>query len=99
MQMDTKRLARFTRPGHAVTGDRFRTAQEKRSGPGWEFVHSVIDDHPRVAYSEIHPDERAPTVTAFVARALDFYADVGVQPTRLQTDNAWCYRHNRSLAS
>lgn len=95
--MDTKRLARFTRPGHAVTGDRFRTAQEKRSGPGWEFVHSIIDDHSRVAYSEVHPDERAPTVTGFVARALAFYADLGVRPTRLQTDNAWCYRHNRSL--
>src|SRR4051794_2066163 len=40
LQMDTKRLARFTRPGHAVTGDRFRTAAEQRSGPGWEFCHS-----------------------------------------------------------
>ena len=70
LQMDTKRLARFTRPGHAVTGERYRTAAEKRAGVGWEFCHSIIDDHTRLAYTEIHPDEQAPTVTAFVARAL-----------------------------
>ena len=69
LQMDTKRLARFSRPGHRVTGRRSRTSQEKREGVGWEFCHSIIDDHTRLAYTEIHPDEKAPTVTAFV---LDF---------------------------
>ena len=59
LQMDTKRLARFTRPGHAVTGERFRTGAEKRARVGWEFCHSMIDDHSRLAYTEIHPDERA----------------------------------------
>jgi transposase len=59
LQMDVKRFARFTRPGHKVTGDRYRSAQEKRSGPGWEFCHSVIDDHSRLVYSELHADERA----------------------------------------
>lgn len=54
LQMGTKRLARFTRPGHAVTRDRFRTAKEKSSGPGWEFVNSIVDDHTRLAHSEIH---------------------------------------------
>ena len=95
--MDTKRLARFTRPGHAVTGDRYRTAAEKRNGPGWEFCHSIIDDHSRLAYSELHGDERADTVTAFVERALTFFAGHGIQARRLQTDNAWTYVHNRSL--
>jgi transposase InsO family protein len=97
LQMDTKRLARFTRPGHKVTGDRYRTAREKRNGPGWEFCHSIIDDHSRLAYTEIHPDEKAATVTAFVQRALAFFAQHGIQPKRLQTDNAWTYIHNRSL--
>jgi transposase InsO family protein len=95
--MDTKRLARFTRPGHAVTGDRYRTAKEKRAGVGWEFCHSMIDDHSRLAYTEIHPDQTAPTVTAFVERALAFFADHHISAKRLQTDNAWCYVHNRSL--
>ena len=96
LQMDTKRLARFSRPGHEVTGDRYRTSQERREGVGWEFCHSIIDDHTRLAYTEIHPDEKAPTVTAFVARALEFYAGHDIHPKRLQTDNAWCYIHNRS---
>ena len=95
--MDTKRLARFSRPGHAVTGDRTTTGEEKRERVGYEFVHSIIDDHTRLAYSEIHPDERAPTVTAFVARALAFYASHGIVAQRLQTDNAWCYTHNTAL--
>lgn len=97
LQMDTKRLARFTRPGHAVTGDRFRTAAEKRNGPGWEFCHSIIDDHTRLAYTEIHRDEKAPTVTAFVARALEFFTGHGIEAKRLQTDNAFTYIHNASL--
>src|SRR4051794_33740509 len=97
LQMDTKRLARFTRPGHAVTGDRYRTAKEKRAGAGWEFCHSIVDDHSRLAFTEIHPDERAETVTAFVERALAFFAAHAIEPRRLQTDNAWTYIHNRSL--
>jgi transposase InsO family protein len=97
LQMDTKRLARFTRPGHAVTGDRHRTSAEKRMRVGWEFCHSIIDDHTRLAYTEIHADEQARTVTAFLERALDFFAGHGIAARRLQTDNAFTYIHNRSL--
>jgi transposase InsO family protein len=97
LQMDTKRLARFTRPGHRVTGDRYRSSAEKRCGPGWEFCHSIIDDHSRLVYTEIHVDERAETVTGFVKRALAFFASHGITARRLQTDNAWAYVHNRSL--
>jgi transposase InsO family protein len=95
--MDTKRFARFVRPGHAVTGDRYRTAKEKRNGPGWEYAHSIIDDHSRLVYSELHGDERADTVTGFLARALEFLAGHGITARRLQTDNAWIYIHNRGL--
>jgi transposase InsO family protein len=97
LQMDTKRLARFTRPGHALTGDRHRTGAEKRMRVGWEFCHSMIDDHSRLAYTEIHRDEKAPTVTAFVERALGFFAGHGISARRVQTDNAWAYTHNRAL--
>jgi transposase InsO family protein len=97
LQMDTKRFGRFSRPGHKVTGDRSRTGAEMRMRVGWEFCHSIIDDHSRLAYTEIHPDEKAATVTAFVQRALEFFAGHGITATRLQTDNAWCYVHNRSL--
>jgi transposase InsO family protein len=98
LQMDTKRFARFTRPGHAVTGDRYRSGKERRLGVGYEFAHSMIDDHSRLAYTELHLDERAETVTAFVERALAFFESYGIAACRLQTDNAWCYTHNRALA-
>src|SRR2546423_5501060 len=98
LQMDTKRFQRFTRPGHAVTGDRYRSAQEKKIGVGYEFAHSIVDDHSRLAYTELHPDERAATVTGFVERALGFFDGHGVKTKRLMSDNAWTYTQNRALA-
>src|SRR3954464_13995922 len=93
LHMDTKKLGRFEQPGHALTGDR---ARRSRRG-GWEDVHSIVDDCSRLAYSEIHDDETAPTVTAFTQRALDFFLDRGVVAERLMTDNAFAYVHNRTL--
>jgi len=80
LQMDVKRFARFDRPGHRVTGDRYRSGQEKRARVGWEFAHSIIDDHSRLVYTELHGDEQAATVTGFMARALEFYASQGISP-------------------
>jgi transposase InsO family protein len=60
-------------------------------------VHSLVDDHSRLAYSEVHHDERAATVTGFVERGLAFYAAHGIEAKRLLSDNAFVYRHNRSL--
>jgi transposase InsO family protein len=98
LHIDTKRFSRFTRPGHAVTGVRDRKGFELRMRVGREFVHSIVDDHSRLAYSELHPDERATTVTAFVERALAFYESHGITAQRLMSDNAWAYSHNNSLA-
>jgi transposase InsO family protein len=97
LHIDSKRFARFTRPGHAVTGDRHRTGAERRMGIGYEWVHSLVDDHSRLAYSELHRDERAATVTGFVERGLAFFAHHGIEPRRLMSDNAFAYRRNRSL--
>ena len=97
LHMDTKRFVRFTRPGHAVTGVRERTAADKRLHVGSEFVHSIVDDHSRLAYSELHRDERAPTVVGFVERALAFFAAHAIEPRRLMSDNAWAYTHSRAV--
>jgi len=97
LHMDTKRYACFERPGHALTGVRDKTAAEKRRGVGHEFAHSIVDDHSRLAYSELAPDERAETVSGFVKRALDFFEGQGITAKRLMTDNAWCYTRSRSL--
>lgn len=98
LHIDTKRYARFERPGHRVTGIRDKTSAELRAGWGYEFAHSIVDDHSRLAYSELHPDERAETVVAFMRRALSFFERHGVAPKRLMSDNAWCYTHSRRLA-
>ena len=98
LHIDTKRFARFTRPGHAVTGDRQRTSAEKRQRVGYEWVHSLVDDHSRLAYSELHPDQRAATATGFVERGIAFFARFGITPKRLMSDNAWIYTRNASLA-
>jgi transposase InsO family protein len=94
LHMDTKRYARFTQPGHAVTGDRTR----KSRGAGYTYAHVIVDDHSRLAYVELHPDERAQTVTGFVARALAWFTNHGVVCKRLMTDNAFAYTKNISLA-
>jgi transposase InsO family protein len=97
LHIDSKRFARFSRPGHAVTGDRYRTSAEREMKIGYEWVHSLVDDHSRYAYSELHRDEKAATVTAFAERGLAHFAAHGIEAKRLLSDNAWCYRYNRSL--
>jgi transposase InsO family protein len=98
--MDSARYARFERPGHRVTGDRSQRKRRWMSDEtrvGYDFAHTIVDDHTRLAYVELHDDERAPTVTAFVERALAWFATRGIHPKRLMTDNAFSYIHNRSL--
>jgi transposase InsO family protein len=94
LHMDVKRFGKFEQPGHAATGDRARRSRRV----GWEYCHSIVDDCSRMAYSEIHDDERAGTVTAFTGRALDWFLQLGICAERLMTDNAFAYVNNRSLA-
>ena len=76
LHMDTSRYARFLRPGHRVTGDRSQRSRNWMSAEtrvGYDYAHAIVDDHSRLAYVELHDDERAATVTGFVERALAFY--------------------------
>jgi transposase InsO family protein len=97
LHMDVSRYARFLRPGHRVTGDRSRTTADVERRVGYDFVHAVVDDHSRLAYAEIHADERAQTCVAFLERALAFLAEHEVQARRLMTDNAFAYVQSRAL--
>jgi transposase InsO family protein len=100
LHMDVSRFARFERPGHALTGDRsprWRKSMHSQKQVGYDFAHAIVDDHSRLAYVELHRDERAATVTGFVERALAFYASHGISARRLMTDNAFSYVKNRSL--
>jgi transposase InsO family protein len=95
LHMDTSEYVRFQRPGHRVTGD--RSSQDRQHRDGIDFVHAIVDDHSRLAYAEIHQDQRATTVAAFLERALDFYRSHGIVAKRLMTDNAWIYVRSRAM--
>ena len=100
LHMDTSRYARFLRPGHRVTGDRSQRSRHwmhPDTRVGFDYAHAIIDDHSRLAYVELHPDEKAATVTGFVERALAFFAQNGIVAQRLMTDNGFSYVKNRSL--
>jgi len=71
-----------------------RTAKAKRAKIGFSYVHSAVDDHSRLAYSEIHDDEKAVTCTAFWKRAQAFFESYGITVHRVLTDNGKCYRSN-----
>jgi transposase InsO family protein len=64
---------------------------------GYDFAHAIVDDATQLAYVELHADEKAQTVTGFVARALAWFASRGITTRRLMSDNAFTYIHNRSL--
>jgi transposase InsO family protein len=100
LHMDTARYARFERPGHRVTGDRSQRSRNWMADGtrvGYAYAHAIVDDHSRLAYVELLDDERAPTVTAFVTRALTWFENHGIHTKRLMTDNAWSYTHNNAL--
>jgi transposase InsO family protein len=100
LHMDVCTYARFRRPGHRATGDRShrdRHWMASSTRVGYDYAHAIIDDHSRLAYVELHPDEKAATVTGFVERALAFFAGHGITARRVMTDNAFTYVKNRSL--
>jgi transposase InsO family protein len=98
LHVDVARLARFERPGHAVTGDRTRTGAEKRAKWGYVYLHCVIDDHSRYAFVEQHPDQSGETAAAVLGRAVEHLASLGVGgPGAVMSDNAFAYRKSNAF--
>jgi transposase InsO family protein len=93
IHIDIKKLGRFEQVGHRITGD--RTRQSNNRGVGWEYLHLAIDDHSRVAYSEILPDEKRGSCLRFLFNALRFYRAHGVKVQRVMTDNGVSFRSLR----
>jgi transposase InsO family protein len=88
LHVDVKKLGRFDRPGHRVTGDR----RQRNRRAGWEFVHVCVDDTIRLAYVEILETEQAHDVAGFLDRAIAFYRTHGIRVRRVMTDNAFAYK-------
>jgi transposase InsO family protein len=89
IHIDIKKLGRFERIGHRITGD---PQQGKSRGAGWEFVHVCIDDASRLAFSRILPDEKKESAVAFLHAAVAYYQSLGVTVARVMSDNGSCYR-------
>lgn len=90
IHIDIKKLGRFNQVGHRITGD--RTSQRTGRNKGWEFVHVAIDDHSRIAFTQIKQDEKAISAVAFLKAAVAYYAFLGVKVERVMTDNGSCYK-------
>jgi len=94
LHLDIKKLGRIAKPGHRVTGN----LADRTRRVGWDYVHVAIDDHSRIAFSAIFPDETAASTATFLAQALDYYARLGIRFRALLTDNGPAYR-SRLFAS
>ena len=98
LHVDVARLARFNRPGHAVTGVRDLTGAEKRARVGYVYLHCVVDDHSRYAYVEQHPDQGGDTAAAVLGRAIGHFTGLGMRaPEAVMSDNAFAYRRSNAF--
>ncbi len=97
IHLDIKRLGRFARVGHLITGD--GTGQSNSRGIGWEYVHVCIDDASRLSFTQIHPDEKAVSAVAHLRAAVAWYASMGVTVARVMTDNGSGYKSHAFKAA
>jgi len=95
VHMDVKKLGRIPDGGgwRALGRAARETTRDRTTKLGYDYVHSLVDDHSRLAYSEILPDEKGITCAAFLSRAAAYFAAHGIpRIERVMTDNAWAYR-------
>jgi len=90
IHIDIKKLGRFDRIGHRITGRQTGIATSRASG--WEFVHVCIDDASRIAFSKVMKTQRKACAVAFLKAAFAYYASLGITVERVMTDNGSCYR-------
>jgi len=91
LHIDTKKLGRIAKTGHRVTRDR----RDSVRGAGWEFLFVAVDDHARIAFTQMKPDERRDNAIAFLRATVAYFAKLGVTVRRLLTDNGSAFRSKR----
>lgn len=89
VHIDCKKLGRILRPGHRFTGDRSCQAKGKA---GWQHLFVAIDDHSRLGFAAVYPDETGESATAFLAELVHFYGQHGIDVERVLTDNGACFK-------
>lgn len=90
LHLDTKKLGRFRRPDHRVTGD----SHQLYDGAGWEFAHVAIDDASRLTLTSLHPGERGFSACRALLRAVRYYRGLGIRFQRVMKDNGACYHYH-----
>jgi transposase InsO family protein len=91
LHIDIKKLARIVKPGHGITGN----PRDETRGAGWEFLYVAIDDHSRLAFTAMMPDEKAVSSASFLAQAVAYFAQLGIPTRRVMTDNGPCFYADR----
>jgi len=102
VHMDVKKIGKIPAGGgwRAHGRKMGRTGAQKRARIGYDYVHSLVDDHSRLAYSEILPDEKGATCAAFLRRAAAYFAEHGItRIERVLTDNHFSYRRSLDVAA
>lgn len=94
LHLDTKKLMHIDGIGHRITGNRRTT----KRGIGWQMVHLAIDDHSRVSFAQVLPDEKALSCVQFLRQAVAYYASLGVRIERVMTDNGCGYKNTFKAA-
>jgi transposase InsO family protein len=87
LHVDIKKLARIVKPGHGITGN----PRDETRGAGWEFLYVAVDDHSRIAFTAMLPDERAASSARFLRQSVDWFARLGIGVRRVMTDNGPCF--------
>jgi transposase InsO family protein len=91
IHIDTKKLGRIERMGHRVTGDR----RDSVDGVGWEYLFVAIDDHARIGFTDMYPDERKASAVQFLRNTVAYFRSLGVQVKRVLTDNGSAFRSKK----
>jgi transposase InsO family protein len=87
LHIDIKKLARIHKPGHRITGN----PQDETRGAGWEFLYVAVDDHSRMAYTAMMPNEKAVSASMFLRQAAEYFARQNISIRRAMTDNGPCF--------
>jgi transposase InsO family protein len=95
LHIDIKKLARIHKPGHRLTGN----PQDETRGAGWEFLYVAVDDHSRLAYVAMMPNEKAVSASAFLEQAAAYFARHRIRLLRVMTDNGPCFCSDRFRAT
>ena len=101
VHIDIKKLGKFNRVGQRISKDRHGQSTQRCNGttPGWEFVHVCVDDHSRIAFSQVLENERKECAIAFLKAALAWYQGIGIRIDRVMTDNGSCYKSKAFAAA